>query len=63
MGNVVGKGFLVEYTGAHQRTILPGSKGAANGWDGGKVLADADTLVFGLKLLFEDNKWLVATAL
>ena len=63
MGNVVCKGFLVEDTGAHQRTLLPGCKGASNGWDGGKVLADAGALIFSLKLLLKDNKWLIATAL
>ena len=63
MGEVVGKGFLVENTGAHQRAILPSSKCAADSWDGGEVLADADALLFSLKLILKHDIWFVATAL
>ena len=63
MGEVVGKGFLVENTGAHQRAILPSSKCAADSWDGGEVLADADALIFSLKLILKHDIWFVATAL
>ena len=63
IGNVVGKGFLVEDTGAQHHTRLPGCKIATHSWDVSINLADADALLFGLKLVLEYDERLVPTAI
>ena len=62
MADVHGEGLLVE--GAHasrRRTGLPSSKSAAKGWDGRVGLAEADALLFCLKMKFLHNIRLVST--
>ena len=62
VGNVVGKRFIVEKTGAHHGTSLPGSKRAADSRDVGIDLADIDALVFGLKFVLEHDERPISTA-
>ena len=64
VGDVVGKRFVVEKTGAHDRAGLPGCEGAASqGGDGGIGLAKPAALLFRLKLVLEHDERLVSTAL
>ena len=64
MADVHGEGLLVE--GAHaprHPTGVPSSKRAANVRDGGKGLADGDTLLLRVEMKFVHNIRLVSAAL
>ena len=55
--------YLVEGAAASEEEArLPGCEGAAYSWDGGKGLADLDTLPLCLQLVLIDNQRLVSAA-
>ena len=62
MGDEICEGFLVEDAVSKGTKVLPRCKGAANGWDGGKGLAESDAFLLSGKCVFIYDEWLVSTA-
>ena len=62
MGDVAGKGFVVEDAVSKGATVLPRCKGAATGWDGGKRLAESYAFLLSGICVFMYDEWLVSTA-